>query len=304
MTPSLSFRIIRKIFRITGMRQMLAMSPEEYVKKAEKVNSKRKFRMPTDKKNTYIRHAVGGFPLLEIHPEHKNHDRALLLIYGGGMTTAPDGGDLGFAVKMGKNTGRDVFFPYYPLCPEHSVAELTEMVLRCYRGMLKKYAPENIAIFGFSSGGATAISTCLMINAKKLSVPMPGKLVAVSPGSVPDREEIRQAMLAIDERDFVCPASYMMNVDAFMKGPEGSDVPQYLLSPYTGDFTNFPETWLYYGGDEVLSAVAPYYEDAFKRYGVKYHLTVEPYMCHCYADFRFTPECRKANDEILGILKE
>jgi len=278
---------------------MLALDPEAYVKKAEKVNAKRAFKMPdNDKENTYVLHTVDDCPLLEIHPGGEKRDRAVLVIYGGGMTTAADNSDLKFAVNMGKNTNRDVFFPYYPLCPAHNVEDLTLMVKHSYEKMLETYSPENIAVFGFSSGGATAISMCLMLN----DLPKPGKVVAVSPGGVPHNEEVKQAMLKMDAKDFVCPASYMLQVGEMMKGDGKREIPQYLLSPYTGDFTGFPEVWIYYGGDEILSACAPYYEEAFKKYNVKYHLTVEPYMCHCYADFRITPECRKANDEINTIL--
>ena len=302
MTPSLSYRIIRKLFAVTGMRQQLSLSTNEFIEEAKKINAKRKFQMPKDKKNGYLKHTVDHCPVLEIRPGNVRHDHALLFIYGGGMTTAPDGGDQGYAINMAEKINRDVYFPYYPLCPEHSVRELTEMVLHTYRLMLKNYRPENIALFGFSSGGATALSTLLMINDRKLDLPMPGKLVAVSAGSVPASEEEKAAMMALDEKDFVCPASYMMEVGEMMKGPE-TEIEPYLLSAHLGDFTNFPETRMYYGGDEVLSACAPYYEAALTEYNVKHHITIEPYMCHCYADFRFTPECRKGNDEILAFLK-
>ena len=298
---SMSYRALSRCLKIINMRKQLTGSAEEIKQRAIANNKKKYVEFRGGKDYSCKVHTVNGCELAEFHPDKKYRKRAVLVVYGGGTIMTPDSGDIKFAVSLGRKTDRDAWLPRYPLCTDVSMREQVDMIYESYRKMLKQYAPEDIAIFGFSSGGAAAIITLLYNNTKEEKLQMPSMVVAVSPGSIPASEEEKQAMLKLDATDLICPAEYMLTIGELMK--HGEDIPQYMLSGHTGDFTGFPETHLFYGGDEILSAAAPYFEEAFRKYGVKYDITIEPHMPHCYANFRFTPECRRGNDRVIELLK-
>lgn len=52
----------------------------------------------------------------------------MLFLFGGGMILGCDAGDMKAALNMGKASGRDVWFPYYPLCTHYSMLDAVKMV--------------------------------------------------------------------------------------------------------------------------------------------------------------------------------
>ena len=66
----------------------------------------------------------------------------------------------------------------------------------------------------------------------------------------------------------------------------------------------FPMTHFYYGGDEVLSVEAEYFAEAFEKYGVPCQIHIAPGMCHCWPSFSFYPEGKKAQREIIDLLRD
>ncbi|MDD7000270.1 MAG: hypothetical protein PUI35_02725, partial [Oscillibacter sp.] len=78
---------------------------------------------PTDRKAYYETIAVNGFPCLIVREHPKPSERAILYFFGGGMVIGPDKGDLPVMRKLCRETGCDVWFPFYPLCMEYCITE-------------------------------------------------------------------------------------------------------------------------------------------------------------------------------------
>ena len=72
------------------------------------------------------------------------------------MVIGPDRGNLPVMRKLMRETGCDVWFPFYPLCTEHCITETYDRVYACYRRMIGLYGGGNVSTCGFSSGGALA----------------------------------------------------------------------------------------------------------------------------------------------------
>ena len=49
-----------------------------------------------------------------------------------------------------RDTGCDVWFPFYPLCVEHCITETYDMAYECYRRMIELYGGGNVSTCGFS----------------------------------------------------------------------------------------------------------------------------------------------------------
>ena len=132
------------------------------------------------------------------------------------MVIGPDKGDLPVIRKLCRETGCDVWFPFYPLCMEHCITETYEMVYECYRRMIELYGGGNVSTCGFSSGGALALGIAAHNNAHEKPLPQPRHIVAVSPGEVPWNDEKKARMQALNERDVSIDYAFMEAVEKFL----------------------------------------------------------------------------------------
>lgn len=297
---SLRYKIIKNVIRLAGIKKMSALPEEDLLRKIRKANRKRGFRLPKDHRCVYGDRRIGKYHCLTMQTGPKHSEKAILFFFGGGYLMGPDGMDIATARKLGRESGADVWFPYYPLCTEVCVSETFDMALECYRQLLTEYRAENISIVGASSGGALAIGLLLHNNALGRPLPVPRRVIAVSPGAVPVSDEERKRAQALDARDVMVTAAFMDNVRTFLE--HGRKVPLYMLSGISGDFSGLPELYFYYGTDEVLCAEAEPFAAACEKYGVPYRMTVGTGMFHCYALMPFFPEGKAAHQEIIRIL--
>ncbi len=301
------YQLTKTIVKAAKIKDSLVGTKEEVLAKAAKMNAKnRHFIMPTDNKAHYTDHLIQGqYHCIEIDIEKKRRDKAILFVFGGGMILGSDKGDIGLSRKIAEKTGSDVWFPYYPLCHEHDMLENVQMIFECYMKMLTFYKPENIVFLGFSSGGALILDLITHINELNdsgSSIPMPGLLIPISPGSVPVTEAEKTAIKALDKRDIMIPAAYMFTAREIMC--HGRDIPEKYIATAHGDFRNAPMTHFYYGSAETLYAFAPSYAESFRKAGTKCIIHVGKGMHHCYALQYFIPGCKPAFDEIMRLIQK
>ena len=244
---------------------------------------------------------VMGFPVLRlIHKKRANRDNLFLI--GGGMISAPRPGSIKKALRFARETGLDLFIPYYPLCTDWPLTKAYEMIHATYREMLKEYAPERISVLGTSSGGNLALGMVPYINDGHGDTPMPGHIMAISPGTCVETDEEWQRMLELDKVDVAIPAQYMKTAVEIMRHGDDS-VPDYMIWLQKGDFTNCPRVTFIYGSDETLYACAPSFEAAMKKYGVKYMMIVGEGMFHCYPVFPIVKEAKEGWDMMVQLMK-
>lgn len=300
---SIRYSILSSIIRLSGMKRIFRKDKEEILAFAAKLNRRRGYRgIPESKAAEYTDMVIAGRHVLKAVPGGRRSSRALLFLFGGGYLMDADAGDVKLAVEIAGASGRELWFPYYPLCTEASIETTFDMVFETYRRMLSEYKAEDIAFMGFSSGAALAIGICLHNNALGRPLEMPGLIIASSPGSVPISEEEKQKMAELSRKDIMLDSSFMVTIREIMEC--GREVPLYMLSGICGDFSAFPMTHFFYGSDEVLYAEAEFFEKAFRRYSASYELHVAEGMPHCYPAYTFIPEGRQAELEIIDLLRK
>lgn len=172
----------RGVYKLSGAKKAFGLPEDEILKVIEKQNRSRGVFTPTDRKAYYETVTVMGFPCLIVRERPEPAERAILYFFGGGMVIGPDRGDLPVMRKLARDTGCDVWFPFYPLCTEHCISETYDMVFECYRMMIEMYGGGNVSTCGFSSGGALALGIAAHNNALGRPLPQPRHIVAVSPG--------------------------------------------------------------------------------------------------------------------------
>ena len=289
---SLKYEILKRLVKATNIKKRWAgMSTEELLENRMRENAKNRIPELKDDAFRISRTEVMGCPVLKLIHKKKT-DRANLFLIGGGMISAPRPGSIRKALRFAKETELDLYVPYYPLCTDYPLTKAYEMIHETYRVMLRDYSAEHISVLGTSSGGNLALGMVPYINDGHNDTPMPGYIMAISPGTCVETEEEWQKMLELDRKDVAIPAEYMKTAVEIMRHGDDS-VPDYMIWLQKGDFTNCPKVTLIYGSDETLYACAPSFEAAMKKYGVDYELIVGEGMFNCYPVF---PRCREAKE--------
>ena len=294
---------LRGAYRLSGAKRAFALPEEALRREIEKQNRHRGVFTPTDRKAYYETVTVNGFPCLIVRENPAPVRRAILYFFGGGMVIGPDRSDLPVIRKLARDTGCDVWFPFYPLCTEHCITETYDMVYECYRRMTGLYGGGNVSTCGFSSGGALALGIAAHNNALGRPLPQPRHIVAVSPGEVPWNDDERARMQALNPRDVAIDYAFMEAVEKFMRhGRE--DVPDYMLSGSRGDFSGVGDIHFFYSRDEVLYGALPDFEATCRRAAVPYDAFARPGMVHCYCMLPCFREAKEDFARITDILKK
>lgn len=300
---TLKYEILKQLVRAANIKKMWSgMSTEALLENRRRQNAKN--RIPDLKDDAFEISSIEvmGRPVLKLIHKEKT-DRVNLFLIGGGMVSAPRPSAVRKALRFARETGLDVFVPYYPLCTDFPLTKAYEMIHETYRVMLEDYSAEHISVLGTSSGGNLALGMVPYINDGHGDTPMPGYIMAISPGTCVDTDEEWRRMQALDRLDVAIPAEYMKTAVEIMRHGDDS-VPEYMIWLQRGDFTNCPRVTFFYGSDETLYACAPSFEAAMKRYDVDHEMIVGEGMFHCYPVF---PICREAKDgwrQMIQRMKE
>ena len=299
---SVKYEILKRLVRASGLKKMwVGQSAEKLLENRRRQNARNRIPALRDDAFEISRIDVMGCPVLRLL-HRQPADRANLFIIGGGMISAPRPGAVKKALRFARETGLDVFIPYYPLCTDYPLTRAYEMIHATYREMLRDYAPERVSVLGTSSGGNLALGMVPYINDGHADTPMPGRIMAISPGTCVDTEEEWRRMVELDDLDVAIPAQYMKSAVEIMRHGDDS-VPDYMIWLQRGDFTGCPKVTFIYGSHETLYACAPSFEAAMKKYGVDYEMIVGEGMFHCYPVF---PVCREAKagwDMMVRLMK-
>ena len=311
---SLNYKIASGIVRLLGVKKIFLKNEEEILEYAKGQNAKAVFdldkaRKRAKRKNYYLMDRdVMGYRLLSYQKNKSHAEGAVLYLFGGGMITQPDRLDFTLSERIMEQTGKDIWFLFYPLCSEDVKLDKTyEVSFEAYRLMTQTYKAENISVLGFSSGACLAIGIFLHNNALGRPLNMPGKIISVSPGGIPDvtleeNKDVWERVNSLNHKDIMIEPTYIKTAREISKGDK--DLPEYMLDGTVGDFTDFPKTYFYYGENECLYAFADEFKKAMEKYKTPYEIIVGKGMCHCYPLVRFFREGREAQDQIIKLLKQ
>lgn len=295
--------LLRGAYKAIGAKKAFGLPEDEIRKVIDKQNRSRGVFTPTDNKAHYEMITVKDFPCLIVREKPEPSKRAILYFFGGGMVIGPDKGDLPVMRKLMRETGCDVWFPFYPLCTEHCITDTYDMVFECYRQMVGLYGDGNVSTCGFSSGGALALGIAAHNNALGRPLPQPRHIVAVSPGEVPWNDDEKARMQALNDKDVAIDYAFMVTVEKFMRHGQ-ENVPNYMISGSRGDFSGVGDIHFIYSSDEVFYGALPDFEAACKRAGVLYTAFARPKMVHCYCMLPCFREAKEDFAKVVDMLKK
>ncbi len=260
--PSFQAKMISGLFKMIGVNKMLDKEGEDFQKLLNNYKEKQKkpLKIPYQKMGGFDieTKTIDGTVCYVVNRKNNTPKRAVLYLFGGGYILPPDPGDIVLCGQISENCDAEVWFPLYPMAPEHRLAETLQSTLNVYQEMLKRFNSDDVRFFGTSSGGGQAMSLCVYIKSRHPKVPLPGKLVLQSPGlQVPPSETQKIEMNKRSKTDVMIPPRFFDSIAPVLATGDES----YLLSPLLYDLTGFPEIDVFYGTREVMIA----YLDDFKR---------------------------------------
>ncbi len=224
-------------------------------------------------------------------------DRAILYLHGGGYTAGGLDYAKGFGALLAAQTRLTVLCAAYRLAPEHKFPAAQDDALEAYQYLLDEgYAPEHIAIAGESAGGGLALSLTLRLRDERK--PLPACVVSISPwadltlSGSSYRNNVQRDPTLIRES----LAYYAL---AYAAGHET----EAYVSPVLGDFTGFPPSMIFVGGDEILLSDAKTVHKRLKKAGAESTLVVEDGMWHVYPLYG-TPEGKRALERMSLFICE
>ncbi|WP_051145325.1 alpha/beta hydrolase [Butyrivibrio fibrisolvens] len=299
---SIKYEILKRVVKAAGLKKMWdGKTAEEIVAAKKKENAKNHIPELKDSEFNIDRIKVMGFTVIRMkHKAKAVH--ANLFIIGGGMVMAPRPDAVKKALRFAKETGVDVYVPYYPLCTDYPLTKAYAMIHETYKEMLKDYDAGNISVLGTSSGGNLALGMVPYINDGHDDTPMPGYILAISPGTCVETDEEWERMLKLNKKDVAIPASYMRTAVDIMRHGDLS-VPEYMIWLQKADFTNCPQVTFVYGSEETLYACAPSFEKVMQKYGVDYEMIVGEGMFHCYPAFPIVKEAKEGWDKMVDLIR-
>lgn len=198
--------------------------------------------------------------------EPKGKTKKILYLHGGGFVMDSGVAQFNFAEYLANATGAEIWFPEYPIIPEHNGFEALEMCMALYKAMLEECPGEAIAIGGDSAGGGLAVSVALQINAEGLQ--QPNNLFLISPasncGGKPRNNEEAAYEELLHGRDPIVSTVAFPTALRLWAGP--LDINDWRINPMQGELKGLPPMLIFAGGHEAMEmGIRQFVEEAIRQ---------------------------------------
>ncbi|TXN41976.1 alpha/beta hydrolase [Methylobacterium sp. WL30] len=228
-----------------------------------------------------------------------NRERIAIHVHGGCYVLNPREAALPEAMLLAGFGRMKVIAVDYRMPPEAFFPAALDDGMTVYKAVLRTTAPDRIAVFGSSAGGALTLA--MMLRAKAEGLPLPGAIVPGTPMSdATQRGDSFQTNARVDNV-LVSPAGFCDAATKFYAA--GHDLTDPLLSPINGDVRGFPPTILTTGTRDLLLSNTVRMHRKLRQAGVEAALQVFEGQSHAqfYRDDR-VPEVKEAFEEIASFL--
>lgn len=183
----------------------------------------------------------------------KGKTKKILYLHGGGWVVDSGITQYAFADYLAEKTGCEIWFPEYPILPEHNGLEALEMVTDLYDAMCRECDASEISLGGDSAGGGLATSLAQYL--RETGRPLPNLLFLISPGYFESTKarnaEEEDFMKVTGDRDGIVALDAFPTCLQYWKGD--LDENDYRINPAMGDLHGLPPMLVFGGGYECLA---------------------------------------------------
>ncbi|ACA15557.1 Alpha/beta hydrolase fold-3 domain protein [Methylobacterium sp. 4-46] len=239
---------------------------------------------------------IGGVKAWIIAPRdlpERNRNRLLVHIHGGGYVHNPGEAGTVEAVLMAAFGGFTVISFDYRMPPDAPFPAALDDAMAVWKAALTLQRPENMAVFGTSTGGAMTLA--LMLRAKQEGVALPAAIAPGTPWS--DLTETGDSYKANEWLDNVLVSYEGTLTHVARLYAAGHDLKDPLLSPIYGDFRGLPPAILTTGTRDLFLSNTVRTHRKLRQAGVEASLQVFEGMSH--AQYLFNPDAPETR-EVFG----
>ncbi len=248
-----------------------------------------------ERRFSVVTEEVAGFPVHVVTPRHRDPDRTLFYVHGGGFMAPLDPFHVRYVAGLAASLGARVVLPDYPLAPEHSWRDSYEPLV----DLLGRWAGESrVTLAGDSAGGGFALA--LALGLRDRGGPQPSELLLVSPWvdlttSTPDTPSY----------DAIDPWLFLGKVHAYAEWWAGSraDLGRPEVSPALGDLAGLPRALMFSGTRDLLVPGCRLLADRAAATDWDLTYVERPGLLHVFPLLPFIPEARSARRATLAFLR-
>ncbi|WP_315838825.1 alpha/beta hydrolase [Bradyrhizobium prioriisuperbiae] len=240
---------------------------------------------------------IGGVKVYIVTPKSIppiNQNRLLVHVHGGGYVFAPGESGTLEAVLMAGFGGFKVISVDYRMPPDAPYPAAMDDAMAVWKEAVKMAKPQNMAIFGTSTGGAMTLAMVLRARDEKLPLP-----AAIAPGTPwSDIDRIGDTYKINEWVDNILVTWDGWLGRAAKLYANGHDLKDPTISPIYGDFAGFPPTILTSGTRDLFLSNTVRTHRKLRRAGVIADLNVYEGMSHAQYQDVNTPESREVFTDI------
>jgi len=248
-----------------------------------------------ERRFSVVTEEVAGFPVHIVTPRHRDPDRTLFYVHGGGFMAPLDPFHVRYVAGLASSLGARVVLPDYPLAPEHcwrdSYGPLVDLATR-WAG------DSRVTLAGDSAGGGYALA--LALGLRDRGGPQPSELLLISPWvdlttSTPDTPSY----------DAIDPWLFLGKVHAYAEWWAGSpdDLGRPEVSPALGDLSGLPRALMFSGTRDLLVPGCRLLADRAAATDWDLTYVERPGLLHVYPLLPLIPEARSARHATMAFLR-
>lgn len=239
---------------------------------------------------------IGGVKAFVIQPRtipEANRNRLLLHIHGGGYVYNPGESGTLEAILMAGLGGYKVISVDYRMPPDAPYPAAMDDATAVWRAMLTMQKPQNMAVFGTSTGGGMTLALMLRCKAEHLALPAamglgtPWSDLTETGDSYRTNEWLDNVLVSYS--GYLTPAAKLYAAGRDLKDPQ--------LSPIYGDFSGLPPAILVTGTRDLFLSNTVRTHRKLRAAGIEASLQVFEGMSH--AQYLLTPDAPETR-EVFG----
>lgn len=220
--------------------------------------------------------------------------RHVIFLHGGGYVCQSSRMHWSFVADFVRKSGLVLYYPDYPLAPEHHSGAALEFVYDYYCHHLKTCNPDSVIVMGDSAGAGLSLS--LLMKIRNEEIKMPEKGILISPFLDSELSDNRQR--EIDPQD---PILTVDGLKACGKAYAGSlGLEDWRVNPIKGDLSGLCPLSIYTSDLDILHIDALRLKENLEEMKQSYTFYFEEGMPHDWVLFPGLPEARKARALIVG----
>jgi len=244
---------------------------------------------------------IGGVKAFILTPKvmpPANRNRLLVHVHGGGYVYNPGEAGTEEGTLMAAYGGFKVISFDYRMPPDHPYPAAMDDAMAVWKAAVKIQKPQNMAIFGTSTGGGMTLA--MILRAKKEGLPLPAAIAPGSPWS--DLTETGDTYETNEWVDNVIVSYGGYLSHAALLYANGHDLKDPQLSPIYGDFHGFPPAILTSGTRDLFLSLTVLTHRKLRQAGVEASLQVFEGMSHAQYNFDpYAPETKEVFTEIASF---